>query len=227
MNEHSFMYAGEMTLVDRESKKRKITTQRQEQILKAAMEIFSQKGYAAATVPEIARLAGVAIGTIYNYYPSKRELFIAVVQNLIITVPLLNLIEKMPGAEFPAILKSILKNRLSFTEDDNMARLSSLMSEIQRDPELRALYAEQLIQPFLSRMEVFYRDRTATGSEFRHLNPSVVVRAIGGMILGFIMLKSLEGDASPLNKIPQDKVADELMNFILYGLSNGKRKAED
>jgi hypothetical protein len=47
------------------------------------------------------------------------------------------------------------------------------------------------------------------------------------MILGFIMLKSLEGDASPLNKIPQDKVADELMNFILYGLSNGKRKAED
>ena len=188
------------------------------------MEVFSQKGYAAATVPEIARLAGVATGTIYIYYPSKRELFIAVIMNLIITVPLLDLIENMPGAEFPLIFKRVLQNRLSFTEGDNMSRISALMGEIQRDPELKALFTEKLIHPFLSRMEGFYRDKTVAGG-FRQLNPTVIVRAIGGMILGFIMLKSLEGDTSPLNRLPQDEVADALMNFVLYGLLNEKREA--
>jgi AcrR family transcriptional regulator len=213
-------------MADRESRKKQITAQRKEQILEAAMAIFSQKGYTAATVPEIARLAGVATGTIYIYYPSKRELFISVIKNLIITIPLLNLFEKMPGAEFPAIFKSILQNRLNFIEGDNMVRLSSLMGEIQRDPELKALYTEQLIQPIMERMEGFYRTRIATG-EFRELDPIVVVRAVGGMIIGLIMLKSLEGNAGPLHRLPQGKLADELLNFVLHGLLNEKGKDEN
>ena len=226
MNECSFIFTGELAMADRESRKKQITTQRQEQILKAAMEIFSQKGYAAATVPEIARAAGVATGTIYIYYPSKRELFIAVIKNLIITIPLLDLFEKMPGSDFPAIFKSILQNRLNFTEGDKMVRLSSLMSEIQRDPELKAMYTEQLIQPIMSRMEAFYCTRIARG-EFRQLNPTVAVRAVGGMIIGLIMLKSLEGDTGPLHRLPQEKLAAELLNFVLHGLLDEKGKEAD
>jgi AcrR family transcriptional regulator len=206
---------------DRETRKQQITTKRREQILKAAIDVFSRKGYAAATIPEIAKLAGVAAGTIYLYYPSKRELFIAVIQNFIITVPLLNLIENMPKADFPLLLKRVMQNRLNLTDGDNMSRITSLMGEIQRDPELKALFTKKLIRPFLSRMESFYRTLMATG-ELRKLKPAIAVRAIGGMILGFIMLKSMEGDASPLSRLPQDKIADELANFALHGLMNTK-----
>ena len=59
-----------------------ITARRQEQILAAALEIFSQKGYTAATIPEIARKAGLAAGTIYLYFPNKRDLFIKVIEEL-------------------------------------------------------------------------------------------------------------------------------------------------
>ena len=71
MNIHSFVSSTKMP--DRETRKKQILAKRQEQILKAAMEVFSRKGYAAATIPEIARLAGIAAGTIYLYYPSKRD----------------------------------------------------------------------------------------------------------------------------------------------------------
>jgi len=203
-------------MVDRESRKKQVTARRQEQILKAAVEIFSQKGYDAATIPEIANLAGVATGTIYIYYPSKRELFISVMKGLIAT-PLISIFEKEPGKEFPATLMDAVKDRLHFLNSKMMARFSLLIGEIQRDPELKALFMEQLLQPFLSQMEGFYRTRIAAG-EFRQFEPAVVIRAAGGMVIGSAILNSLEGDASPLSRMPQEKVADELMNFILHGL---------
>jgi AcrR family transcriptional regulator len=197
-------------------------TRRQEQILNAALEVFARKGYAAATVPEIAQAAGVAIGTIYIYYPSKRELFLAVIRNLLITVPLLNLFQKMSADQFPVIFKSIIQNRLSFIEGGNTARLLSLMGEIQRDPELKAMYLEQLIQPIMSRMEAFYRAQIESG-RFRQFDPAVVVRAIGGMIIGLAILRVLEGANSPLERLPQGKLADDLLNLVFYGLSNEDR----
>ncbi|NJE84869.1 TetR/AcrR family transcriptional regulator [Thermococcus sp. CX2] len=45
-----------------------------ERILKAAEELFAEKGYDKTTVDEIVEKAGVAKGTFYNYFKSKEEL---------------------------------------------------------------------------------------------------------------------------------------------------------
>ncbi|MGM0471225.1 MAG: TetR/AcrR family transcriptional regulator [Bacillota bacterium] len=47
---------------------------KKEEILEAAAEVFSQKGFYKATVGEIAQQAGVAKGTIYLYFDSKEDL---------------------------------------------------------------------------------------------------------------------------------------------------------
>jgi AcrR family transcriptional regulator len=207
---------------DRKSRKKQITARRQEQILNAALEIFSRKGYAAATIPEIARLAGVATGTIYIYYPSKRELFVAVIKNFIITTPLLNLIDKIPkDKDIGAIFKQIMQNRLDLIDSEPVSRIPSLMGEVQRDPELRALWAEKFLQPFLARMEKVYRLMMESG-KIRQMEPAVTVRAVGGLILGFLILRIMEGEASPINRLPREKVAEELMNFVSYGLTDEK-----
>jgi AcrR family transcriptional regulator len=203
----------------RQNRKDRISRRRKEQILDAALAVFSGKGFGEATIPDIAQEAGVAVGTIYNYYRSKRELFIAVIKNLILTTPLLNLFEKISADHFPATFKDILQDRLDLSRSSNMTRLLSLLSEIQRDPELKAMYLEQLIQPTISRIEAFYSTMIESG-KIRRLEPAVIVRAIGGMIIGIIILKSLEGEASPLNRLPQEKVADDLGNLVLHGLTN-------
>ncbi len=51
--------------------------QNKEQILDAAYKIFSEKG-TSIPISEIARQAGVGIGTVYRHFPSKEELFEAV-----------------------------------------------------------------------------------------------------------------------------------------------------
>jgi AcrR family transcriptional regulator len=47
------------------------------EILAAARSVFAQKGFAAATIDNIALAAGIAKGTVYLYFPSKRDLFLA------------------------------------------------------------------------------------------------------------------------------------------------------
>ena len=51
---------------------------KRESILKAAIEIFSKKDFKTASISEIARKAGVADGTIYQYFRSKEDLFFSI-----------------------------------------------------------------------------------------------------------------------------------------------------
>jgi AcrR family transcriptional regulator len=54
-----------------------LTSQRCEEILTVSTEIFAEKGYASTDVQEIADRLGVAKGTVYHYFPSKEQLFLA------------------------------------------------------------------------------------------------------------------------------------------------------
>ncbi|MBN6185950.1 TetR/AcrR family transcriptional regulator [Aneurinibacillus sp. BA2021] len=50
----------------------------QQRILVAAHKIFTDKGYRQADMRSIAKEAGIAVGTIYNYYPNKAVLYQAI-----------------------------------------------------------------------------------------------------------------------------------------------------
>jgi AcrR family transcriptional regulator len=62
------------------TKKEVVTEFRCTEILRAARVVFAKKGYHATTVDEIAEVADVSKGTIYLYFPSKLEVFVATVR---------------------------------------------------------------------------------------------------------------------------------------------------
>jgi AcrR family transcriptional regulator len=64
-------------------RRRRRKDERPNEIVAAALEEFAEKGFAAARLEDVARRAGIAKGTIYLYYASKRELFRAVVRRLL------------------------------------------------------------------------------------------------------------------------------------------------
>lgn len=53
---------------------------KKDNIIRAAIRIFAQKGYAAARIIDVARAAGIGKGTIYEYFNSKEDLFFALFQ---------------------------------------------------------------------------------------------------------------------------------------------------
>lgn len=48
---------------------------RKEQLLRTASIVFAEKGYHATSIDDIKKRAGVARGTVYNYFDSKRDIF--------------------------------------------------------------------------------------------------------------------------------------------------------
>jgi len=52
--------------------------ERKNQIIHAAAQVFSQKGYSGTVMDEIARCGGIGKGTLYEYFDSKEDLFFAV-----------------------------------------------------------------------------------------------------------------------------------------------------
>ena len=93
-----------------------------QKIKEAAIELFSQKGYSATTMRQIAQKAGLASGSLYNYLKRKSDLLIDIHRDFIDEV-----IEKTNFREqdkelceeklreiFKTFMKAIFENKLSF-----------------------------------------------------------------------------------------------------------------
>lgn len=59
----------------------KITEERREKVLQAAREEFAKKGYIATNINEVAKKAGISIGSMYSYFASKEDLFLTIVED--------------------------------------------------------------------------------------------------------------------------------------------------
>src|SRR5260221_14063541 len=59
-----------------------VTAARRKQILVAATQVFAEKGFHRATIKDIARVAGIADGTIYTYFASKTEALVGILHRL-------------------------------------------------------------------------------------------------------------------------------------------------
>lgn len=200
----------------REETRRERTTQRQRQILDAALDVFSKRGFGEATTAEIARRAGVAEGTIYNYYRSKRDLVVALIRDLTDADRLAGVIDQAPRNSGEMILGRLIQDRLEMGLD-NADRLLVLTSEVHHDASLRKQYMEEVARPILGRLEDYLRSGVGQGT-FRDLDAGLVARALWGMVVGLSAIHVLEGKAGPLRTMPRDRMAKELTEVIMDGL---------
>ena len=58
----------------------RVVRQNQEAIEAVALRLFIRQGYFGTSIRDIAREAGISVGNIYNYYPSKEALYVRVVR---------------------------------------------------------------------------------------------------------------------------------------------------
>jgi len=71
--------SGTLRQVRKERERQRI----REDILEAALAVFSRSGYHNATVEEIARQAGYSTGSLYNYFKNKQDMFTTLVRGII------------------------------------------------------------------------------------------------------------------------------------------------
>jgi len=69
-------------LADKPSKRQQRAERNRKKLVRAAMTVFSQKGYHRATLDEICKRANLAKGTIYQHFSNKKGLFLGLLDSL-------------------------------------------------------------------------------------------------------------------------------------------------
>ncbi len=159
---------------------------RRTQILDAAITVFSEKGFHRATIKEIARVAGVADGTIYTYFASKDEILLAVLDRLNETTERQQQFVLGSEQDLKAFFRAYLQQRMALLWP-NAEVFRAVLPELLVNGELRRQYYEQVLAPTIAVGEQFVRGQ----SELPPINIPLTVRAIAGTLLGLLLLQLL------------------------------------
>ena len=191
---------------------------RQEEILRAAFEVFAAHGYEAARIDVVARRAGIAKGTIYLYFRDKEKHFQAVVRDLI-PKRFDILVKALPGP--PTVLLRALLGQM-YTQVVRNERvpfiLRMLMAESGRFPQLAEIYHREIIVPGMKAMRQVLT-RGMAGGEFRKTQALEFPQIIAAPALLAMVWQLLFGKRHPLDL---DTYMNAHLEFVLRSLEPGR-----
>jgi AcrR family transcriptional regulator len=194
---------------------------RPQELLDAALTLFVEKGFAATRSEEVAHAAGVSKGTLYLYYPSKEELFKAVVRqnlsNLIAEGQELAGAYQGPTSELLVELMNIWWQRFGNTPAAGIHKV--VLSEVRNFPELAQFYSDEVIAP-ADRLFSGAVQRGIDRGEFRDLPVHEVAHALMAPMI-FMALHQHSFGACPVHdsmQIDPTRVLQTQLEIILRGL---------
>ena len=184
------------------------------EILGAARKVFARKGFNGATVDEIAEAAGLAKGTVYVYFQSKRNIYLEALKQG--AYGLVDEVERdVAAARTPAEkIRAFIATRIHYA-DENRDFISIYYSELANiraaplNKEFRALYLRQA-----KTLEAVLREATA-GGQVRSVRADAAALTVYEMTRGLIAQRLLGW-----SKASADEDIDFMFELIWKGLSN-------
>ncbi|EDX84871.1 transcriptional regulator, TetR family protein [Synechococcus sp. PCC 7335] len=188
----------------------------QERILKAAQKLFARKGYGGTTTKDLAQAAGVAEGTLFRHFESKKAILVEVATRgwMEILTDLLTELSEM--ASYKAVAQVMRKRMLSLNANSDMLRVCFM--EAQFHPELRDRIQADVIDKMTDVAEAFFQTAMDRGV-YRKMNPKVVARIFLGMftVSGFSQTTMSADGSSPQDmKEMAETLADIFLNGVLH-----------
>ncbi|MUV37763.1 putative HTH-type transcriptional regulator YvkB [Lentibacillus sp. JNUCC-1] len=195
-------------------------TPKQRQIVQAAIELISEKGYAATSTSEIAKRAGVAEGTIFRHYKTKQDLLFAIVHPVIIQslAPVFadQFVDEVFRKSHPSaedFLFHFIQNRFEFVKQ-NLPVIKIVLQELAFQPEIQSTYKRTFMEKVYPAMNRTLEHLKATG-EFRDLDNEQIIRLVAPTIMGFLMTRFIIQPNKTWNDTEEIKTT---VTYIMQGL---------
>jgi TetR/AcrR family fatty acid metabolism transcriptional regulator len=195
------------------SRRERLKREREERILDAAAAVFAQKGFHKATIHEIAQLADVADGTIYNYFADKSDLLIGIMARLAEVEQLTGELAQATQGEARDFIVAAFRQRIGrIVQGQQM--LQAILPEVFVNHKLRQRFYQEYVLRLATMFERYLRGQVERG-RIRPVNVPLTVRMVQGMFVGLIFLRIL-GD-EPLRSGWED-VPETLVTLVFDGL---------
>ena len=187
--------------------------ERRKIVVRCAKAVFSQKGYYQASISDIIKRAGIARGTFYLYFQSKRDVFNSILDELVRELEgVIKQINLDPSASASEQLKNILRSIIMLALEDRdmtqivLSRAGGLDSEF--DGKLREFY-----ETVLSTIESSLQHGIELGL-VRECNTKVIACCVLGCMKEVV--NHILSDAEAISQL--DHILDEVLNFGLQGV---------
>lgn len=196
------------------SPKPNVSEERKDQIMNAAEEVFSKKGFSDARMDDIAEETGLSKGTLYLYYKSKEELIIAfldrIFQREFKTLETMNLSQISATDAIWVFIEAVIK------DIKIMLRLMPIAYEFLA-LAFRNKYVQGAIKNYFNRyMDILTPivQKGVDSGEFRQVDPQEVAIAAGAILEGTILLWAYDNSL-----VEPEKHIRSGMKLLLEGVS--------
>jgi len=189
----------------------KIRTRREEEILDAAAKLFAERGYSDTATQALADMLGVGKGTIYRYFPTKRDLFLAAADRV------MRLMRARVDASIDGVVEPF--ERMSRAIDAYLGFFAEHPEYVELLIQERAHFKDRKKPTFsehrdahIGRWRDLYRKLIQEG-RVRDIPPESITDVVGDLIYGTMFTNYFAGrDRSPKAQ------AREILDFALFGL---------
>lgn len=207
--------------------RRALVEERQTQILTAAARVFAAKGFDRATIRDVARAAGLAEGSIYNYFHDKQDLLVHLPRVFIQPrIEALKARTSAAGAGDGArerlpdpteMLSGLAQNIVEVvTQNREIARILFTTLPIM-DAETRGEYMREVPAYAFEALEAYLRAQQAAGRFRTDVDAAVAARMFPGVVMFYLMIQEVLQPAG-WPRIEYDKVVPTMVDVFLHGL---------
>lgn len=182
-------------------------------IVKAAHELFVQQGYHGTSMRQIAAKAGLALGGLYNHFPSKEEVFKEV------------FLEYHPYHEVLPIMMEARGENIEQFVRDAFARVVEVLNNrpgfmnlmFIETVEFNGAHMRELFQALLPQAFLIIQSIQQTNREqMRDIPPFVIIRTFLGMMIAYYITEMVLAPAAPAEYYQEARHYFE--SIYLYGI---------
>jgi AcrR family transcriptional regulator len=195
-------------------------TDKQIKIINAAVETFAEKGFAASSTSEIALKAGVAEGTIFRHYKTKKDLLISIVAPTmakLIAPFVLKDFNKVLHSEYPKFedfLRAVVRNRMEFARN-HLPIIKIMLHEVPFQSELQSQLKEHVASKVIHRMNDIVAHFQKEG-QIIPIPSHTAIRLTISVVLGFLFARFL---LLPELEWDEEQEIEYSIDFIMHGLA--------
>lgn len=189
------------------------TEVRRDQVLEAATKVFAEKGFHKATIKQIAGEAGVADGTIYNYFADKTDLLLGLLDRINETNQRQGHLTEAGEGDFETFFRTYLGHRMNVLKG-NLALFQAILPEVMVNAPLRERYYQTIVAPTYRVAEDYFKALQANGT-IKPLDTQLLMRVISSTLLG-LLISSILGDEAVQEG--WEKLPAVISEIVLTGL---------
>jgi AcrR family transcriptional regulator len=194
--------------------------ERRNQILEAALKVFSAKGFQQATNKDIAKAAGgISPGLIYHYFKDKEDLFFTIFRERAAIIQLVSHPEEFAERPPREVLTMIGRSYMaSLRTPGNIAFFRIVLGEIFRFPQIGETFYREIIAQVFMALKGYLQSQIDRGTLKPH-NPEIAARSFMGMFMAHILLRELFRQPEAI-ATSEDLVIQQAVDLFLNGLES-------